>query len=989
MDVSIGNLDCHYLFSHQHVTKRSTEYSHDHHRILAQDDQVHWVEQQRILVRPKRDNAKSRYRYRNSMPDPIFKDMWYLRKGALGGFDMNVESAWKMGYTGKNVVVTILDDGIQPNHPELAKNYDPLASYDINDNDPDPTPQDNGDNKHGTRCAGEVAAEAYNEYCGVGIAFNASIGGVRMLDGIVTDQVEARAIGHNPNHVDIYSASWGPEDDGKTVDGPGKLAKRAFIDGIKKGRRGKGSIYVWASGNGGRRLDNCNCDGYTNSIYTLSISSATQNGAKPWYLEECSSTLSTTYSSGTPSKDENIYTCDQDTSYFNALSRGERPQKDSLCTRSHTGTSASAPIAAAIIALGLEANPRLSWRDLQHLVILASRYEPLRHEKGWSTNGVGRKVSHKFGYGLLDAETIVRYAEKWTMVPNQRICETPSQNKEREIPAKLRNQLEVSLLTNGCRGSSNEIRYLEHVQAKITLKYQPRGSLKISIISPSGTISHLLYPRPRDNEEISFNAWPFLSVHFWGEKPSGTWRLVIQNDGSKSAIIPGKLFSWSLIFFGTYEKPISYLYNETLRNFPRSTSPATTNVNECMQNGMFKQFESDDCTKRCPLKQWANTDTGMCQPCNNVCDTCFGPSSDNCLSCSSGLFYEYECLTKCPDGWFVEHDLKECLPCSTNCRLCSESANRCTDCRDGLQLDTNTNLCIPEVNIEQLKQHNQSNCYENCKVCTGPKRNDCLICNDDFRLLNGACIDDNCPDGFYLKQTRSECSSCHHSCRTCASPSHVDCLSCFKNSTLINGTCHFCLEGHFMNRETKRCESCHSSCSTCSGPLANDCLTCRSGLFMDNWHCVPCCEPANNQLLQTNLQNEFTDCCQCVSSNGPCTSSLAIDKTRSIEMIGDNVELNSPFSNLLYRLLNHSTAYVILLTLVGFLIFVAYRRKFGNNFNRRKRTATPYNIDYQKLNVNYSRSKNRRQPETIDEQYEPEIDEDEEDEEELTLFEKT
>ena len=120
----------------------------------------------------------------------------------------------------------------------------------------------------------------------MGIAFNASIGGVRMLDGIVTDQVEARAISHSPNHVDVYSASWGPEDDGKTVDGPGKLAKRAFIEGIKKGRRGKGSIYVWASGNGGRRLDNCNCDGYTNSIYTLSISSATQNGAKPWYLEE-------------------------------------------------------------------------------------------------------------------------------------------------------------------------------------------------------------------------------------------------------------------------------------------------------------------------------------------------------------------------------------------------------------------------------------------------------------------------------------------------------------------------------------------------------------------------------------------------------------------------------------------------------------------------------------------------------------------------------
>lgn len=159
-------------------------------------------------------------------------------------------------------------------------------------------PKNNGDNKHGTRCAGEVAAVAFNEYCGVGIAYNASIGGVRMLDGMVNDAVEARALSLNPDHIDIYSASWGPEDDGKTVDGPGPLAKKAFINGIANGRKKLGSIFVWASGNGGRKTDNCNCDGYTNSIFTLSISSATQGGRKPWYLEECSSTLATTYSSG-------------------------------------------------------------------------------------------------------------------------------------------------------------------------------------------------------------------------------------------------------------------------------------------------------------------------------------------------------------------------------------------------------------------------------------------------------------------------------------------------------------------------------------------------------------------------------------------------------------------------------------------------------------------------------------------------------------------
>lgn len=58
--------------------------------------------------------------------------------------------------------------------------------------------------------------------------------GVRMLDGDVTDAVEAQSIGLNPQHIDIYSASWGPDDDGRTVDGPGVLAKKAFLDGITK-----------------------------------------------------------------------------------------------------------------------------------------------------------------------------------------------------------------------------------------------------------------------------------------------------------------------------------------------------------------------------------------------------------------------------------------------------------------------------------------------------------------------------------------------------------------------------------------------------------------------------------------------------------------------------------------------------------------------------------------------------------------------------------
>lgn len=159
-----------------------------------------------------------------------------------------------------------------------------------------------------------------------------------MLDGPVSDSVEAASLNLNQDHIDIYSASWGPEDDGKTFDGPGPLAREAFYRGIKKGRGGKGNIFVWASGNGGSRQDSCSADGYTTSVYTLSISSATYDNHRPWYLEECPSTIASTYSSANLNQPA-IVTVD--------VPNG--------CTKMHTGTSASAPLAAGIIALALEA----------------------------------------------------------------------------------------------------------------------------------------------------------------------------------------------------------------------------------------------------------------------------------------------------------------------------------------------------------------------------------------------------------------------------------------------------------------------------------------------------------------------------------------------------------------------------------------------------------------------------------------------------------
>ncbi|XP_064610159.1 neuroendocrine convertase 1-like [Liolophura sinensis] len=544
-------LDDYYVFHHPQVPTRSKRDAHHHTRRLAKDSRVFWAEQQVVKARVKRGYIREEKRtedrmYRDiNLNDPYWEKQWYLhdmRKNTQQDkLDLHVIPAWNHNKTGRGIVITVLDDGIEGGHSDLAINYDPYASWDLNDGDPDPTPRydPTNENKHGTRCAGEIAMVANNGICGVGIAFNAKIGGVRMLDGRVTDRLEADAISFNHTYIDVYSASWGPNDDGKTVEGPGHLARKAFEAGITKGRGGKGVIYVWASGNGGRYGDNCDCDGYTGSIYTLSISSASQQCDSPWYAEKCASTMATTYSSGAY-EDQKIVSAD--------LHNG--------CTKDHTGTSAAAPLAAGIVALALETNPTLTWRDVQHLVTWTSEYAPLNKNPGWKVNGAGYQVNSRFGFGLLNAAKLVEEANPaiWKIVPEKAICEV-NQTKASNLPKTIHNGQEVviTIQTSGCKHQAMEINYLEHVEIVLTMDYSKRGALHINLTSPMGTETMLLSKRPSDTSTKGFNNWAFMSVHSWGEKPEGTWKLKIRDDTDD--INRGQISNVKLILHGTQEQP--------------------------------------------------------------------------------------------------------------------------------------------------------------------------------------------------------------------------------------------------------------------------------------------------------------------------------------------------------------------------------------------------------------------------------------------------
>ena len=170
------------------------------------------------------------------------------------------------------------------------------GSHDFNDHEDLPTPK-LFDDHHGTRCAGQVAA-VKNDVCGVGIAYDSKVAGVRILSGPISDVDEAAALNFGYQDSSIFSCSWGPPDDGRSMEGPGYLIKKAMVNGIQNGRGGLGSIFVFASGNGGRNGDQCNFDGYTNSIFSITVASIDYKGLHPDYSEACAANMVVAYSSG-------------------------------------------------------------------------------------------------------------------------------------------------------------------------------------------------------------------------------------------------------------------------------------------------------------------------------------------------------------------------------------------------------------------------------------------------------------------------------------------------------------------------------------------------------------------------------------------------------------------------------------------------------------------------------------------------------------------
>ncbi|KAI3383057.1 hypothetical protein SNEBB_011349 [Seison nebaliae] len=515
--------------------------------------------------------------------DRYFQDQWNLvNRGQEGGpsfHDIHVLPVWRKGFSGTNITIVIIDDGIDHRHKELKERYRPDVSYDLNDpNDPhhDPMPRTmDRMNNHGTKCAGAAAAQANNCECGVGVAHTANIGGIRILDGPVTDLLEARALSYKNNDVDIKSASWGPTDDGRHMDGPRKFAKEALFRGATEGRNGKGMLYVWATGNGGSRGDDCSADGYVSSIYVISIGSINSKGESTYYSERCPSTLAVTYTGGSHDPREDP---------FAETTKVVTSDVDGKCDKTFQGTSSAAPLVGGALAVVLEANPDLTYRDIMHIIIRTSVIPTKTELSGWTINGAGYHCNDKFGFGTIDLGSMVEMAQHWNNFPNQlkEVVELEDENDSvRLLPYSgvLKVPLDVKL---------ENIEMLEHVVANISISFVRRGDIQLTLTSPSGTSSEMLSFRHKDKTAEGINYFPFMTTHNWGEHPNGKWNLTITtindlyDDRMKEpSDTAGKLNYFSLIFYGTKKHdPIKTSYHEKRQPRMKSVRKRAYNPNQ-------------------------------------------------------------------------------------------------------------------------------------------------------------------------------------------------------------------------------------------------------------------------------------------------------------------------------------------------------------------------------------------------------------------------
>lgn len=500
-------------------------------------------------------------------PGNFFTDPMY--SGQAWVYDMiNVRPVWERQIFGNGVRVRINDNGVDASHLEFAGRFDIDSSCDSY-----LPPQQNGNSlpsSHGTSVAAIVGAGANNGECSVGIAPEVTLSACYAFDGsnFLDVKVDTYDISQNSYGIDgcqvrqrrlqsggtcpftysfssAYPCSFCDFSSGSQnfdrnceeaivshcqrhyendvlgcsefldvilggnclYDVLDERERNALTKGIYEGRDGKGVIYVFAAGNAFSRGDDTNTQIFTKTRFVLSVGAVGKDGRHARY-----STPGTSLFITAPGGDfENA---------SNLITAGV----GGTCRDAGSGTSFSCPVISGVIALMLEANPELTWRDVQNILAITSTPVADPNDDTAQRNGVGIWHSNLYGFGIVNAAAAVEVSLDWENVGTEIMLVEESGPLSLPI-VDSSNKVTESMITVDT-GESNMV--VESVVAQLDLDYVARGHLEVVLTSPQGMKS-VLHPgrRPENTLLDTDQRWKLLTVRTWGEDPNGEWTLSI------------------------------------------------------------------------------------------------------------------------------------------------------------------------------------------------------------------------------------------------------------------------------------------------------------------------------------------------------------------------------------------------------------------------------------------------------------------------------
>lgn len=359
--------------------------------------------------------------------DPYFPRQWHLENristGARAGADLNVRAAWPVT-RGADVLAAIVDDGVELTHPDLADRFAGGPHFNFSDqtsNGGQSTPTAS----HSTAVAGILGATGGNNRGVSGVAPDVKMTSWVIFQGsfLGPDTFGMKQMFEFGSHiVDVQNHSWGA---GGTEFYPlPPMEDLGINNAVTNGRGGKGVVIVRASSNFRGNLADANADGYAADPRVIVVAAARSDGRVTRYSNPGACVLvgglggETDAASGqTDPSFPSITTTDlTGLAGKNQIFSSSDEADYRYDTTGFSGTSAATPMISGIVSLILSANPTLSVRDVQQVLLLSSRHLDL-NDPTLQTNAAGLRVGRNLGYGIPDAEAAVRLAKGWKLRP--------------------------------------------------------------------------------------------------------------------------------------------------------------------------------------------------------------------------------------------------------------------------------------------------------------------------------------------------------------------------------------------------------------------------------------------------------------------------------------------------------------------------------------------------------------------------------------------